>query len=307
MAASQQTDSAATPRAKVVRTPFVHRLQGWGAASWFGAFGLLPLDWASAVGGAVARRIGPSLAISKRARRNLGRAFPGLPQIEIERIVAGMWDNLGRVAAEYPHLREIRVFEAGGRVETHGFEHMDRAVAAGRRMIIFSGHIANWEIGLLAAVQYGISVAQIYRAANNPLVDRMITRFRGDAGELIPKGTVAARRAIAVLRRGDHLTMLADQKMNDGIPVPFFGRPAMTTSALASLALRFDCDVLPARVERLGGARFRLTVFPPLPLPRSGDHHADIAALMSQVNSILEEWVRDRPEQWFWVHRRWPD
>jgi KDO2-lipid IV(A) lauroyltransferase len=218
-----------------------------------------------------------------------------------------MWDNLGRVAAEYPHLREIRVFEPGGRVETHGFEHMDRAVAAGRRMIIFSGHIANWEIGMLAAVQCGVSVAQIYRAANNPLVDRMITRFRGHAGELIPKGAVGARRAIAMLRRGGHLTMLADQKMNDGIPVAFFGRPAMTSSALASLALRFACDVLPARVERLNGAHFRLTVCPPLALPRSGDHHADVAALIAGVNETLEAWVRDRPEQWFWLHRRWPD
>ncbi len=218
-----------------------------------------------------------------------------------------MWDNLGRVAAEYPHLREIRVFEPGGRVETHGIEHIDRAVAVGRQMIIFSGHIANWEIAMLAAVQYGISVAQIYRAANNPLVDRMITRFRGNAGELIPKGAVAARRAIAALRHGAHLTMLADQKMNDGIPVPFFGRPAMTAPALASLALRFDCDLLPARVERLAGARFRLTVFPPLSLPRSGDHHADVAALMTRVNETLEAWVRESPEQWFWLHRRWPD
>jgi KDO2-lipid IV(A) lauroyltransferase len=134
----------------------------------------------------------------------------------------------------------------------------------------------------------------------------MITRFRGD-GELIPKGAVAARRAIAVLRRGTHLTMLADQKMNDGIPVPFFGRTAMTSSALASLALRFDCDVLPVRVERQGGARFRLTVFPRLPLPRSGDRHADVATLMARVNQILEEWIRDRPEEWFWLHRRWPD
>jgi len=184
MAESPQIDSATTARTKLVRTPFVHRLQGWGAALSFGAFELLPFDRASALGGALARRIGPSLGISERARRNLRRAFPGLPEIEIERIVAGMWDNLGRVAAEYPHLREIRVFEAGGRVETHGLEHMDPAVAAGRRMIIFSGHIANWEIGMLAAVQYGISVAQIYRAANNPLVDRMITRFRGHAGEL---------------------------------------------------------------------------------------------------------------------------
>jgi len=307
MAASQQIDSAAPARAKVVQAPFVHHLQGWGAALSFGTFGLLPLDRASALGGALARRIGPSLAISERARRNLRRAFPGSPEIEIERIVTDMWDNLGRVAAEYPHLREIRVFEPGGRVETYGFEHMDRAVAAGRRVIIFSGHIANWEIGLLAAVQYGISVAQIYRAADNPLVDRMITRFRGHAGELIPKGAVAARRAIAMLRRGGHLTMLADQKMNDGIPVAFFGRPAMTSSALASLALRFECDVFPARVERLNGAHFRLTVFPPLPLPRSGDHHADVAALMARVNAILEDWVRDRPEQWFWLHRRWPD
>jgi KDO2-lipid IV(A) lauroyltransferase len=71
--------------------------------------------------------------------------------------------------------------------------------------------------------------------------------------------------------------------------------------------LRFDCDVLPARVERLGGARFRLTVFPPLTLPRSGDHHADVAALMTQVNQVLEDWVRDRPAEWFWLHRRWPD
>ena len=273
----------------------------------FGAFGVLPLDWASAVGGAIARLIGPRLGVSKRARLNIRQALPELAERQIASVIAQMWDNLGRVAAEYPHLRQIRVFEPGGRVETRGFEHLDRAVATGRRMIIFSGHIANWEIGMLAAVQYGVEVAQIYRAANNPLVDRMITRFRGIGGDLIPKGTVAARRAIAMLRRGAHLTMLADQKMNDGIPVPFFGRPAMTSSALAALALRFDCEVLPARVERLVGARFRLTVFPPLPLPHTGDHHADVATLMARVNQILEDWVRDRPEQWFWVHRRWPD
>jgi len=293
---------------EVRRSPkLVHWLQALGSAVGFGVLGLLPLDWASALGGWLARRIGPHLGISKRARLNLNRALPALSDAEAERIIVGMWDNLGRVAAEYPHLRKIRVLEPGGRVETRGFEHVDRAVAAGRRMIIFSGHFANWEIAMLAAVQYGISVAQIYRAANNPLVDRMITRFRGKGGELIPKGTVAARRAIAALRRGAHLTMLADQKMNDGIPVPFFGRPAMTAPALAALAVRFDCDVLPARVERLAGARFRLTIFPPLPLPRSSDHHADVVALMTRVNQTLEAWVQDRPAEWFWLHRRWPD
>jgi Kdo2-lipid IVA lauroyltransferase/acyltransferase len=129
--------SARTPR-------FAHRLEAWGAAFLFGGFGFLPLDCASALGGAVARRIGPLLGVFKHARRNISRAFPELSETEIARVIVGMWDNLGRVAAEYPHLAKIRVFEPGGRVETRGFEHVDRAVAAGRRMIIFSGHIANW-------------------------------------------------------------------------------------------------------------------------------------------------------------------
>jgi len=99
-------------------------------------------------------------------------------------------------------LVKIRVFEPSGRVETHGFEHADRAVTAGRRMIVFSGHIANWEIGMLAGAQHGISVAQIYRALNNPLLDRMIMRFRGDEGELIPKdrGRGVRSRRCAVAR-----------------------------------------------------------------------------------------------------------
>jgi KDO2-lipid IV(A) lauroyltransferase len=291
-----------------IKTPrLTDRLEACGAAFLFGVFKLLPLDCASGVGGALARRIGPLLGISGHARRNIRRAFPELSETEIAELIGGMWSNLGRVAAEYPHLRKIRVFEPGGRVETHGLEHVDRAIAAGRRLIVFSGHIANWEIGMLAGVQYGISVAQIYRALNNPLMDRMIARFRGNHGEFIPKGAVAARHAIAALRRGTHLGLLADQKMNDGIPVPFFGRLAMTAPALAVLALRFDCDVLPLRVERLAGARFRVTVFPPLPLPRSGEPHADAAALMAQVNTTLEAWIRDRPEQWLWLHRRWPD
>src|SRR5204862_2794725 len=111
-----------------------------------------------------------------------------------EAIVRGMWDNLGRVAAEYPHLRHIRVFPPDGRVETLGIEHLDRALAAGHPVILFGGHLGNWEVAALAAGQYGLDIAQIYRAANNPLIDRMIARLRGGNSELIPKGAVASRR-----------------------------------------------------------------------------------------------------------------
>jgi KDO2-lipid IV(A) lauroyltransferase len=101
--------------------------------------------------------------------------------------------------------------------------------------------------------------------------------------------------------------MLVDQKMNDGIAVPFFGRDAMTAPAIAELALRYDCTVLPARVERLPGAKFHVTVFPPHPLPTSGDKAADVLALMTTINATLEGWIRERPGHWFWLHRRWPD
>src|SRR5215469_11810610 len=296
------TDALPPPEPVPSRIAWRYRIEAWLAALLIGALGLLPLDWASWLGGVTGRLIGPRLGITKRARINLRTALPGQTPAEIEAVVRGMWDNLGRVVYEYPHLKKIKVF-AGDRVEVRGLDNLKAALAAGRRVIMFSGHIGNWEIAALAGGQYGIDVAQIYRAANNPLVDEMLARLRGDAGELIPKGAVASRRAVAALRRGGHLSLLADQKLNDGIAVPFFGRPAMTAPALAILALRFDCDVLPARVERLQGARFRLTVFPPLPLPRSGDRHADVAALTAQVNATLERWIRERPEQWFWLHR----
>src|SRR5437763_11516766 len=286
---------------------WAYRFEAWGAGLLFAILGSLPLDAASALGGALARCIGPRLGVSNRARRNLHAALPELSAAQVESILRGMWDNLGRVAAEYPHLQHIRVFGPGNRVETRGLEHLDQALAAGRQVILFGGHLGNWEIAALAAGQRGLDIAQIYRPANNPLIDRMIARLRGGNGELIPKGAVASRRAVAALRRGGHVSLLADQKLNEGIALPFSGRPAMTASALALLALRFDCTVLPARVERLNGAHFRLTLYPPLELPHSGDRDADIAALMTAVNTTLEGWIRERPEQWFWVHSRWPD
>jgi KDO2-lipid IV(A) lauroyltransferase len=287
---------------------FMRRLEGLGAWLFFGFFRLLPLDGASALGGWIGRTVGPRLGASKRAIVNLQRAMPELSPAEIDRIVRGMWDNLGRVIAEYPHLHRFRVYEKGGRVELVGDEVVDPILATGRRVIFVSAHFGNWEVATLAATQRGLGVAQIYRAANNPIVDELIGRFRAIVGsELIPKGAVAARRAIEALREGRHLAVLVDQKMNDGIAVPFFGRDAMTAPAIAQLALRFDCAILPARVERLRGANFRLTVFPPIEITKSGDRHADLLAVMTRVNAVIESWIRARPELWFWLHRRWPE
>src|SRR6266403_1330587 len=141
-----RTDGA---EALVASVPWTAPAAACGAALFFAAMRALPIDAASALGGWLARHIGPRLGISARARRNLGAALPELSSREIERVLRGMWDNLGRVAAEYPHLSRIRVFPPDGRVETSGVEHLDRAIAAGRSVIIFGGHLGNWEVAAL--------------------------------------------------------------------------------------------------------------------------------------------------------------
>jgi len=271
-------------------------------------FGALSRRQASAVGGWIARRIGPRLGITRRARRNLVRALPELDRAAQDRVLAEMWDNLGRVVGEFPHLKTLDAFTPGAAIQATGLEHVDAAIARGKPVMFCSGHFGNWEVAALAAALYGLRLAAIYRAANNPLVDRMMIALRRDLGaEPIPKGAQGARKILSAIKAGQSLCMLIDQKMNDGIAVPFFGRDAMTAPALAELALRYDCTVLPARVERLPGSRFQVTVFPAHDLPASGDRAADVLTLMTAVNRVLEGWIRARPGHWFWLHRRWPD
>jgi KDO2-lipid IV(A) lauroyltransferase len=112
---------------------------------------------------------------------------------------------------------------------------------------------------------------------------------------------------IAGLNAGRHFGLLIDQKMNDGISVPFFGRDAMTAPAMAQFAVRDGTPLLPVRCERLEGARFRLTFYPPLEAVVTGDRQRDVAATMAKANALLEAWIRERPEQWLWIHNRWPD
>lgn len=284
-----------------------HRAEAMAVRGLFLAVRALSVDTASALGGWLGRRLGPRLPRTEVARCNLRQAFPGLPPAELERIVQGMWDNLGRTAFEYPHLDRLRLFDSDDRVVVVGAERLRAMRDDGQPGIMFSAHLANWELLGPSAAALGLPLNLIYRAPNNPMMDWLFDLRRSGAAEMIPKGAEGAKRSLRLLQQGAHLAMLVDQKMNDGIPVPFFGREAMTAPALALFALRFQCPVLPARIERLDGARFRITVFPPLEPERSGDRQADVVALMTRINAILERWIRERPEQWLWLHRRWPE
>lgn len=293
-------------------TPLSRRLRYLieGGAAWimFALLGALPLGAASAVGGFLGGLIGPLSGAHALANRNITSALPELSPAETRRALREMWRNLGRVGAEYPHLGRFHAYQVGGRIEVVGREHFDEAKTSKTGGIFFSGHVGNWEVAALGPTQYGIPVALIYRAPNNPIVDGLIKRARAAVTDFpVPKGPSGARDIVRYLRGGGHLAMLVDQKMNDGIAVPFFGRDAMTAPALAELAIKYDCPVWPVRVERLQGAHFRITAFPKLDVPRTGDRAADVAETMRRVNALLEGWIKERPGQWLWAHRRWPD
>ena len=266
---------------------------------------------ASDLGGALARTVGPALPVSRVADTNLRLALPELDAAARRRVVRGAWDNLGRTVCEFPHLAALRLgAPSGPGWEAEGAEHLAALAARGGPGIFFSGHFGNWEMLPIGCATFGVPFASMFRAAANPELDALIRSLR-QAGlptemPMFAKGAVGARQAVSHLRAGGFLGLLMDQKMNDGIEARLFGRPAMTAPALALLALRFRCPVIPGYVVRIGPARFRLVCEPPLALPQTGDSRADLQAVTQAMNDTLERWIRARPESWLWLHRRWP-
>ncbi len=280
------------------------RFQALAARALIGSFRRLSIDRASALGGWLARQTGPLSRAQRMAEGNLRRAFPGMADSERARILTAMWDNLGRTVGEYPHL--ARLAEDPERVRISGLEHLGDILPARKPVLFISAHYGNWELATVPLRRAGIRGAMIYRAANNPLADELIQQLRAPLhNDYYPKGKEGARAMLSCLRKGQPVGMLVDQRLGEGEAVDFFGQPAMTTTAPATMAHRLNIDIVPARVDRLQGAHFHLRVFPPLEKSCSGDLQADILETTRRINALLEDWIRDRPEQWFWVHNRW--
>ncbi len=287
-----------------------HRAQAVGLHAVTFVLRHLGPENASNLGGWVARVIGPMLSVSRVADENLRQAFPELDMRGRAQIIRAVWDNLGRNAAELPHLKSLRRSPSGPGWEIEGEARIEALRKSGAQVLFFSGHLGNWEMILPIAASLGLPVSGFYRAASNITANAMIQSLREQALDegvsMFAKGAEGARAALAHLQGGGSLGLLVDQKMNDGLAVPFFGRAAMTAPAIAQFALRFSAPVVPIRVDRLGPARFRMVCEAPLILARTGDKKADTYAILLAVNATLERWIREAPGSWLWLHRRWP-
>ena len=288
------------------RQNLIWRAEALGFDLASAALRLLPVDWVSGLGAALFKALGPLTGSHRIAERNIRLAFPELDARGRAALLKAQWDNLGRTFFEFP--LSDRLTPDSGRVEVVGAERLAAIAASGRPAVFVSGHLANWEVMASVIVNAGLACQITYRAANNPYVDRRIKEGRARYGVRLfaPKGGEGARELLEAMDRGESVALMNDQKFNGGPAVPFFGIPANTASGPTRLALRCGVDLQPMSVQRLGGARFRVVVHEPIPVVDTGDRAADLEAGVAKVNAFVEARVRERPAEWFWVHKRWP-
>jgi KDO2-lipid IV(A) lauroyltransferase len=224
-----------------------------------------------------------------------------------DRIVRACFRNIARCFVEVAKFDTIRA-QLDAYIDVDGFDHVRDALAAGRGVVVVTGHIGNWELLAAYFALKGTPVAAIARRIYNPPLNDLIVNFRHANGvqTILRESPSASREILGVLRNKGILAMLIDQDTKaPSVSVPLFGRPARTPAAAAALALRRNLPVLAVFAQRRPGGGHRLTVLPPLPVVATGDRRRDIVSLTRQFNEVLEARIRANPVEWVWWHRRW--
>ena len=265
---------------------------------------LFPFAWISSVGAALVKRVGPITSKQHIAKTGLKIAFPDADDAKIKSLLKAQWDNVGRTFAEFPLTHRLKPFSKKSRVEIIGLDIFKAHAPA----VIVTGHFANWEVMATVLTQSELPVHITYRKINNPHIDKRVRQQRQKYGtkSLVQKSTHrGGRELLEALKAGESVALLNDQKFNTGLSLPFFGEPAMTAQGAVRLALKTGRPLLPMAVTR-NKSRFIVTFYDPIELLSTGEREADVVAGVTQINQFIEARIRENPDQWFWVHRRWP-
>jgi Kdo2-lipid IVA lauroyltransferase/acyltransferase len=263
--------------------------------------------------GTFLRKVGPLLKEHRIGRDNLRAAFPEKSAAEIEQILFGVWDNVGRVAAEFAYLDEFHIAGVGPPTADditytpESADRYERMIKSKTPTLAFSAHLANWEVSAVGAKLLGANSAALYRRPNIRAISDAVIKLRTPLiGQLIPTGFDAPVRLARLLQSGVHVGMMADQHFGKGIEVIFFGRPCKANPLIGLLARQTECAIRGTRVVRLpDGNRFRCEITDPIEPTRDADGRINIKGTMQSITAVIEGWVREHPEQWLWLHRRW--
>ena len=272
---------------------------------------LLPQRAVVWTNGFLARLVGMRIPrLYKIGMYNLSLAFPEKPETERREILRRSWDNMGRTAAEYFFIGSICDIEpATGkflRLEGEGDETLARLANRNKPAILLSAHLANWELPMIVAARLGVVSTALFARPRNRWIARMVIARRNSAmGELVMAGPGALQRLARALEAGTHVGLLVDQFYPGGPKITLFGHPTEANPIFARLARLYECPVHMVHVIRLPGDRFRIDLGEELLLPRDASGRIDIQGSAQMVGTIIEGWVREHPDQWLWVARRW--
>jgi KDO2-lipid IV(A) lauroyltransferase len=299
----EDKDAARLPSARRVSA-----LQTWieYAGTWvlLKTMQLLPVDAASGFGGWLGRQIGPRFSRHRRMLANLDLVFPHKSPTEKKAIARAVWDNAGRVVAEFAHLKQI--IEEEGRIEVTGLEDLRSHVAENKGGFLLTAHYGNWEVTTLAGLRLGVAQHNLYRPARNPYVDRLLTGIRAKvvAGGMLPKGEGNLRDILRLLHQNRYIGMAVDQREERGLSLTFLGQDAATVHTPALLARRTGSPIFLGRAVRTRKAHFRLDCLF-VPVDVTDDWESDVRTTTQRINDIISRWILESPDQWLWFHQRW--
>ncbi len=263
----------------------------------------LPYHWRIPVmGWLTARVVAPVAGYHTRVRENLAHAMPDLPEDEVRRLMRAVPDNAGRNMAELFSTREFIARTRGARVHGPGLDTVRAAQRDGRPIIFVTGHFGSFNAARIAMIEQGVSMGVFYRKMHNRWFNRRYVAAMAALSEpMFEQGRRGMIQMVKHLKRGGVLAILTDLNAHDGVPLSFFGKPALSPLATAELALKFDAPLVPAwGIRAENGLDFDILVEEPVPA-------TDPVTMTQEVNDRLERQVRERMDQWLWIHRRWKD
>ena len=270
---------------------------------FFFIFKIIGYKNASNLGEKIGKIFGPLFRSSLKVKKNLENSNIGNSNEERERIVKNMWGNYGRIFADYMYIKNFRNENLFKNIEVVGENILGEIKNEKEPVIFISGHFNNFELMALYLEKSGIDLAAIYRPLNNKFLNPLMEKIRIQyiCKKQIKKGISGTKEILKHFRNGTSIALMIDQRVSEGIKSKFFNNVALTTTIPAQFVKKFKCKIVPVYIERKNKHQFILEILRPISFSKD----ENIESITMNLNKVLEELIRRKPDQWIWTHSRW--
>jgi len=266
-------------------------------------FKILGFKLASNMGGYIGKKIGPLFRSKQTILTNIKNAFPSANKADLELIIQNMWENYGKILAEYVFLKDFRKGKLNDYIEIEGKEHLNKVRDSNEQVVFVSGHFNNFELMAMQIEKSGINLAAIYRPLNNIFLNGIMEKIRKKyiCKNQIKKGRSGTRELLKSFNNKNSIALMIDQRVSEGEKSNFFGQDAFTTTIPAQLVKKFGCKIVPIYIERYNNFYFKMKIEEPI----NYNKDSTIDEITLSLNKLLENMILKNPSQWIWSHNRW--